>query len=115
MTEKIRSRFPAPALLLCAVLATLPGCAVIDLLASGASDGTKYVIRKVEESNQGRPAGAAGTTPAIEGPAAGAGAPAGQPTRLTPAQPPNQTQTPAQTPVTSAAPVIPVTRGEPLD
>lgn len=91
------------------VLTMLSGCGAVELLASGISDGTKYVIRKVEESGQ-EESPAPGMVPAsshASPPASGTGAvaPASGAGAATPAAP----ATPA-----TAAPVMPVSRGEPL-
>lgn len=95
--------FPRSARILFPLLAvaTLSGCGIAELIASGASDGTKYVIRRMDEREaadtaQGTAAASPAASPAVS-PAASATAPAAEP------------------PTAAAAPVIPVTRGEPLD
>ncbi|HEV7368284.1 hypothetical protein [Arenibaculum sp.] len=92
--------FPRSARILFPLLAvaTLSGCGVAELIASGASDGTKYVIRRIDERE------AAGTAPGT------AAAPSAVSPAASPAAAPE-----AEPPTTAAAPVIPVTRGEPLD
>jgi hypothetical protein len=81
------------------VLTTLSACGAVELMASGISDGTKYVIRKVEEGRQGETR-APGTIPAAAPVQAASPAPVHG--------------TDATVPPVTAAPVTPVSRGEPL-
>lgn len=76
-------------------LMALSGCGIVGMIASGASDGTKYMIRKMDEQDAGAVQDAPATSPAAASPA------------TAPAEP--------EPPAAAAAPVIPVTRGEPLD
>jgi hypothetical protein len=98
------------------VLLMLSGCGLVGMVASGVSDGTKYVVNRVERdpeiqarAQQGYgPAGAensAATTPDQTYPADS------YPTQQYPAGQ-NNGATGAPAPLT--APVQPVTRGEPL-
>lgn len=82
------------------LLTTLSACGVVELMASGISDGTKYVIRKVEEGRQGETR-APGTIPATA------------PLEAVPPAPVHGTDAAAPPPAV-AAPVTPVSRGEPL-
>lgn len=115
----------------------LSGCGLVGMIASGVSDGTKYVINRVERDpgiqaqGQGQGQGQQGYGPA----GGGANAPmqqeqpypnqnypaAGYPAQAYPADPGVTQPYPAQTggatgaPAPLTAPVQPVTRGEPLN
>ncbi|EWY41240.1 hypothetical protein N825_31000 [Skermanella stibiiresistens SB22] len=102
----------------------LSGCGVVEMIASGVADGTKFVINQVENEpqvretrrQQGYPS-AQETDPA----AVGATTPAqGYPTQTNPAQtysgqPAGQSGGATGAPAPLAAPVTPVTKGEPIN
>ncbi|UEM02206.1 hypothetical protein JL101_019685 [Skermanella rosea] len=92
----------------------LSGCGVIEMVASGVADGTKFVINRVENDPQVQ------ETRRQQGYAPARGQDLTAPEAV-PAQPyPDQTRPSYQSggataaPAPLAAPVTPVTRGEPL-
>jgi uncharacterized protein YceK len=104
------------------VLMMLSGCGLVGMVASGVSDGTKYVINRVERDPEIQARAQQGY-----GPAQGEGVAATTPTEIYPNQSyPNQGYQPQQYPMeqnggATGAPapltarVQPVTRGEPLN
>jgi hypothetical protein len=110
------------AVLALSLVVPLSGCGVVGMIASGVSDGTKYVINRVERDPEIQARAQQGY-----GPAQGEGVAAAPPTEIHPNQSyPNQGYQPQQYPVEQnggatgapaplTAPVRPVTRGEPLN
>jgi hypothetical protein len=106
------------------VLMMLSGCGLVGMVASGVSDGTKYVINRVERDPEIQARAQQGYGPAQ---GEGEGVAAAPPTEIHPNQSyPNQGYQPQQYPVEQnggatgapaplTAPVRPVTRGEPLN
>jgi hypothetical protein len=85
----------------------LSGCGVVGMIASGVSDGTKYVINRFEESQQAQAGAQEGHGPA------GAGSEAVVPDPVQAPPLPDYGATSAPAPLT--APVTPVTKGVPLN
>lgn len=90
-------------------LMALSACGVVELMASGISDGTKYVIRKAEQSRQ-EESPAPGMVPA-SGPASPA---SGSVPAANPMPGDGMGGYGSAPPAATAAPVMPVSRGTPL-
>jgi len=110
------------------VLLMLSGCGLVGMVASGVSDGTKYVINRVERDPEIQARAQQGYGPAQgEGAAAAAAATQSYPNQSYPDQgyqpqpyqpqqyPVDQSGGATGAPAPLTAPVRPVTRGEPLN
>ncbi len=86
----------------------LSGCGAVELVASGISDGTKFVIQKVEEDQRAAANPPPGTQPALDETTQDGATATAYPAPL-------REPVPTDAPAVRAAPVAPVTQGAPLD
>jgi hypothetical protein len=105
--EAGREVFMRVAVLALALVVPLSGCGVVGMVASGVSDGTKYVINRFEEGQQAQAGAQDGHDPA------GVGSEAAAPNPV-PA-PPRGDYGAMSGPAPLTAPVTPVTKGVPLN
>ena len=104
-------------------LMMLSGCGLVGMVASGVSDGTKYVINRVERDSEIQARAQQGYGPAQgEGATAAAAATQSSPNQSSPDHAYQPQQHPVDqrggstgAPAQLTAPVRPVTRGEPLN
>jgi hypothetical protein len=84
----------------------LSGCGLVGMVASGVSDGTKYVINRIDEGQQAQTGPQVGHEPAGE---------SAVPAQTTPVQPSPMGGHGTVAPAPLTAPVTPVTRGVPVN